>query len=145
MWIPPLICSYAADNKLMIFFKKKIGFNISCKLSPLILVKKIRKIFQNVVCSVLKVFTQNAKVLKEHRAGLCGSVGCAVRLETRRSRVQHLSWRLATFFLSHLLVAGCDIGVRFSVRLSTFMSTFDICVKVSILINYKTKQPSNLA
>ena len=59
--------------------------------------------------------------------------------------------------LSHLLVAGCDIGVRFSVRpsvrpsvcpsvrLSTFMSTFDIYVKVSILINYKTKQPSNLA
>ena len=60
-------------------------------------------------------------------------------------------------FLSHLLVAGCDIGVRFSVRpsvrqsvrpsvrLSTFMSKFDIYVKVSILINYKTKQPSNLA
>ena len=60
-------------------------------------------------------------------------------------------------FLSHLLVAGCDIGVRFSVRpsvrpsvspsvrLSTFMSTFDIYVKVSILINYKTKQPSNFA
>ena len=63
--------------------------------------------------------------------------------------------------LSHLLVAGCDIGVRFSVRpsvrpsvspsvspsvrLSTFMSTFDIYVKISILINYKTKQPSNLA
>ena len=52
-------------------------------------------------------------------------------------------------FLLHLLVAGCDIGIRFSVRpsvrLSTFMSTFDIYVKVSILINYKTKQPSNLA
>ena len=57
------------------------------------------------------------------------------------------------WFLSHLLVAGCNIGVRFSVRpsvrlsvcLSTFMSTFDIYVKASILINYKTKQPSNLA
>ena len=56
-------------------------------------------------------------------------------------------------FLSHLLVAGCDIGVRFSirrsvrpsVRLSTFMWKFDIYVKVSILIKYKTKQPSNLA
>ena len=47
--------------------------------------------------------------------------------------------------LSHLLVAGCDIGVHLSVRLSTFMSKFDIYVKVSILINYKTKQPSNLA
>ena len=48
-------------------------------------------------------------------------------------------------FLSYLLVAGCDIGVRFSVRPSTFMLTFDIYVKVSILINYKIKQPSNLA
>ena len=36
-------------------------------------------------------------------------------------------------------------SARPSVRLSTFMSTFDIYVKVSILINYKTKQPSNLA
>ena len=36
-------------------------------------------------------------------------------------------------------------SVRQSVRLSTFMSTFDIYVKVSILINYKTKQQSNLA
>ena len=35
--------------------------------------------------------------------------------------------------------------VHSSVRLSTFMSKFDIYVKVSILINYKTKQPSNLA
>ena len=33
---------------------------------------------------------------------------------------------------------------RLSIRLSTFMLTFDIYVKVSILINYKTKQPSNL-
>ena len=56
-------------------------------------------------------------------------------------------------FLLHLLVAGCDIGVCFSVlsfvcpsvRLSTFMSKFDIYVKVSILINYKTKQLSSLA
>ena len=70
------------------------------------------------------------------------------------------TWRIK-WFLSHLLVAGCDIGVRFSVRpsvrpsvspsvrpsvrLLTFMSKFDIYVKVSILINYKTKQPSNLA
>ena len=36
-------------------------------------------------------------------------------------------------------------SLSLSVRLSTFMSTFDIYVKVSILINYKTKQPSNLA
>ena len=85
----------------------------------------------------------------------------SVCLCIRPSVCQHLC-RRSTFmsklvFLSHLLVAGCDIGVRFSVRpsvspsvrpsvrLSTFMSTFDIYVKVSILINYKTKQPSNLA
>ena len=47
----------------------------------------------------------------------------------------------------------CDIVIRFSVclslclsvHLSTFMLKFDIYVRVSILINYKTKQPSNLA
>ena len=49
-----------------------------------------------------------------------------------------------------------EIGARFSIRLSacpsvcpsvnsSVMSKFDIYVKVSILINYKTKQPSNLA
>ena len=37
------------------------------------------------------------------------------------------------------------MSVHSSVCLSTFMSKFDIYVKVSILINYKTKQPSNLA
>ena len=37
------------------------------------------------------------------------------------------------------------MSVHSSVRLSTYMSKFDIYVKVSILINYKTKQPSNLA
>ena len=36
-------------------------------------------------------------------------------------------------------------SVLSSIRLSTFMSTFDIYDKVSILINYKTKQSSNLA
>ena len=36
------------------------------------------------------------------------------------------------------------MSVHLSVRLSAFMSKFDIYVKVSILINYKTKQPSNL-
>ena len=49
-------------------------------------------------------------------------------------------------FLSHLLVAGCDIGVRFSVRPSVniYIDVRLLC-QVSILINYKTKQPSNLA
>ena len=46
----------------------------------------------------------------------------------------------------------CKIGIRFSIHLSvcpsvnsSVMSKFDIYVRVSILINYKTKQPSNLA
>ena len=51
------------------------------------------------------------------------------------------------YFLSHLLVVIAPACSREryrrpifcpSVRLSTFMSTFDIYVKVSILINYKT-------
>ena len=37
------------------------------------------------------------------------------------------------------------MSVHLSVRLSTFMSKFDIYVKASILINYKTEQSSNLA
>ena len=37
------------------------------------------------------------------------------------------------------------MSVHSSVHLSTLMSKFDIYVKVSILFNYKTKQPSNLA
>ena len=32
-----------------------------------------------------------------------------------------------------------------AIRLSTFMSKFDIYIKVSMLINYKTKQQSDLA
>ena len=60
--------------------------------------------------------------------------------------------RLPLLWLFLLIVAPACSRVRYrrplfrpSVRLSTFMSTFDIYVKVSILINYKTKQPSNLA
>ena len=49
---------------------------------------------------------------------------------------------LLTLQHRHLLFRS---SVRLSVRLSTFMSKFDIYVKVSILIKYKTKQPSNLA
>ena len=58
--------------------------------------------------------------------------------------------RLAAKYI--LIIAPACSRVRYrrpifcpSVRLSTFMSTFDIYVKVSILINYKTKQPSNRA
>ena len=124
-------------------------------------------------CLLLKFFTQNAK-----RSGAKCSIvlwgwsgGAKVLCILHHWGVQLIlaySWarpailvvgkgRGGMFLLSHLLVAGCDIGVRFSVRpsvspsvspsvrLSTFMSTFDIYVKGSILINYKTKQPSDLA
>ena len=55
-------------------------------------------------------------------------------------------------YMYEIVVAPACSRVRYgrplfrpSVYLSTFMSTFDIYVKVSIPINYKTKQPSNLA
>ena len=65
----------------------------------------------------------------------------------KTEQLSNLAWNIS---LTSWL---CDIGVRFSVclsvcpsvHLSTFMPKFVIYVKVSILINYKTKQPSNLA
>ena len=50
-------------------------------------------------CEVVKSFlaSEKVKVLNHPPAGLGGSVGCAVRLETRRSRVQPPP-RSATFF-----------------------------------------------
>ena len=53
----------------------------------------------------MSLFLSTLKVLRrfvadDFLAGLGGSVGCAVRLETRRSRVQPPP-RLATFFRDH--------------------------------------------
>ena len=49
-------------------------------------------------CRLLKIVPRVLTVkLSEYVAGLGGSVGCAVRLETRRSPVQ-LPLRSATFF-----------------------------------------------
>ena len=53
--------------------------------------------------------------------------------------------KVLVFFVAPAFSRVRYIGIRFSVHLSTFMSMFDIYVKISILINYKTKQPSNLA
>ena len=68
-------------------------------------------------------------------------VSILINYKTKQS--SNLAWNIS------LTSWFCDIGVRFSIRLSvhlpTFMSKFDIYVKVSILINYKTKQASNLA
>ena len=94
------------------------------------------------------------------------SVHSSVRLSTYMSKIDiyvkvsilinyttkqpsNLAWNIS------LTSRLCDIGAHFSIRLSvrlsiclslnsSVMSKFDIYVKVSILINYKTKQPSNL-
>ena len=70
-------------------------------------------------------------------------VKVSILINCKTKQPSNLAWNIS---LTSWL---CDIGVRFSlclsVRLSTFMLKFDIYVIVSILINYKTKQPSNLA
>ena len=70
-------------------------------------------------------------------------VSTCILINYKTKQPSNLAWNIS---LTSWL---CDIGVHFSVhlsvRLSTFMSKFDIYVKVSILINYKTKQLSNLA
>ena len=74
-------------------------------------------------------------------------VKVSILINYKTKQPSNLAWNIS---LTSWL---CDIGVRFSVclsihpsvRPSKFMSKFDIYVKVSILINYKTKQPSNLA
>ena len=103
-------------------------------------------------------------ILRQWHPLLCLSVPSSVHLSTFMSKFDiyvrvsilinymtkqpsNLAWNIS---LTSWL---CNIGVCFSVLLSicpsvclsTFMSKFDIYVKVSILINYKTKQPSNLA
>ena len=74
-------------------------------------------------------------------------VRVSILINYKTKQPSNLAWNIS---LTSWL---CDIGIRFSVclsvrppiRLSTFMSKFDIYVKVSILINYKTEQPLNLA
>ena len=99
----------------------------------------------------------------QHRCPLfCMSVHSSIRLSTFMSKFDiyvkssilinyktkqpsNLAWNISLTFRL------CDIGAHFSIRLSvcpslnsSVMSKFDIYVKVSILINYKTKHPSNL-
>ena len=75
------------------------------------------------------------------------SVSILINYKTKQP--SNLAWNIS------LTSRLCDIGAHFSIRLSvrlsicpslnsSVMSKFDIYVKVSILINYKTKQPSNL-
>ena len=74
-------------------------------------------------------------------------VSILINYKTKQS--SNLAWNIS------LTSRFYDIGAHFSIRLSvrqsvcpsynsSVMSKFDIYVKVSILINYKTKQPSNL-
>ena len=74
-------------------------------------------------------------------------VKVSILINYKTKQPSNLAWNIS---LTSWL---CYIGVRFSVRLSihpsvclsTFISKFDIYVKVSILNNWKTKQPSNVA
>ena len=77
-------------------------------------------------------------------------VKVSILINYKTKQPSNLSWNIS------LTSRLCDIGARFSIRLSvrpsvcpsvdsSVMSKFDIYVKISILINYKTKQPSNLA
>ena len=77
-------------------------------------------------------------------------VKVSILINYKTKQPPNLAWNIS------LTSRLCDIGARFSIRLSvcpsvcpsvnsSVMSKFDIYVKVSILINYKTKQPSNLA
>ena len=76
-------------------------------------------------------------------------VNVSILISYKTKQPSNLAWNIS------LTSRLCDIGVHFSIRLSvclsvcpslnsSVMSKFDIYVKVSILINYKTKQPSNL-
>ena len=76
-------------------------------------------------------------------------VKVSVLINYKTKQPSNLAWNIS------LTSRLCDIGARFSICLSvcpsvcpsvnsSVMSKFDIYVKVSILINYKTKQPSNL-
>ena len=77
-------------------------------------------------------------------------VKVSILINYKTKQPSNLAWNIS------LTSRLCDIGARFSICLSicpsvctsvnsSVMSKFDIYVKVSILINYKTKQPSNLA
>ena len=77
-------------------------------------------------------------------------VKVSILINYKTKQPSNLAWNIS------LTSRLCDIGARFSICLSvcpsvclsvksSVMSKFDIYVKVSFLINYKTKQPSNLA
>ena len=76
-------------------------------------------------------------------------VKVSILINYKTEQPSDLAWNIS------LTSRLCDIGAHFSIHLSvrlsvcpslnsSVMSKFDIYVKVSILINYKTKQPSNL-
>ena len=74
-------------------------------------------------------------------------VKVSILINYKTKQPSNLAWNIS------LISRLCDIGAHFSIRLSvrlsvsvnsSVMSKFDIYVKVSILINYKTKQSSNL-
>ena len=76
-------------------------------------------------------------------------VKVSILIDYKTKQPSNLAWNIS--LTSRLCDTGAHFSIRLSVRLSvcpslnsSVMSKFDIYVKVSILINYKTKQPSNL-
>ena len=74
-------------------------------------------------------------------------VKVSILINYKTKQPSNLAWNisLTSWLCNRGVRFSVCLSIRLSVRLSTFMSKLDIYVKVSILINYKTKQPSNFA
>ena len=111
-------------------------------LPDLLTLRQRHPLFHSSVCSSVCPSVNSSVMLK-----FDSYVKVSILINYKTKQPSNLAWNIS---LASWL---CNIGICFSVcpsvclsmRLSTFMSKFDISVKVSILINYKTKQPSNLA
>ena len=98
--------------KYFSYFLQKIGFDISCKLSPKdkICMKWHPILEKNNMSSPAFALSMLKSAEKQPTKSTSLSLCCLWHR-------QHWHWFLKVLiFLSHLLVAGCDIGVRFSVR-----------------------------
>ena len=115
-------------------------------LSDLLTLRHRHPLFHLSVCSFVRLSVRpsvNSSIMSKFNIYVIVSI--LINYKTKQQ--SNLAWNIS------LTSWFCDIGVRFSVctsfclsvHLSSFMSKFELYVKVSILINYKTKQPSNLA
>ena len=128
---------------ILINYKTKQSSNLAWNISLTSLTLRHRHpLFHSSVCSSVCLSTFMSKF------DIYVKVSILINYKTKQP--SNLAWNIS---LTSIL---CDIGARFSIRLSvrlsvcpsvdsSVMSKFNIYGKVSILINYKTKQPSNLA